>query len=259
MLSGLKEEGEFRYVEEGDGPVLILLHGLFGALSNFETAFSHFTKQYRVVMPILPLYSLPMLSTNVGALAKFLHRFIEFKGYREVNLLGNSLGGHVALVHCSQHPEKVRSLILTGSSGLYENAFGGSFPRREDKVFIKQKVAVTFYDPKHATDELVEECYETINDRTKLLRILALAKSAIRHNMAKEIPKLKMPVCLIWGKQDTITPPDVAEEFHHLIPHSELFWVDECGHAPMMEQPEAFIAILDPWLRKTLATVRSNS
>lgn len=252
MPTGLKEEGEFRYVEEGEGQVVIFLHGLFGALSNFEQALGHFARQYKVVVPMLPLYSMPMLNTNVGNLAEFLDRFIEHKRWKEVNLLGNSLGGHVALVYCSRHAAMVRSLILTGSSGLYENAFGGGFPRREDKEFIRKKVAVTFYDPKHATDELVEECYETINDRSKLIRILSLAKSAIRQNMASEIPKLRMPVLLVWGKQDTITPPDVAEEFHRLIPHSELHWIDECAHAAMMEQPERFNAIVDPWLKKTL-------
>lgn len=253
MLHGLKEEGEFRYVEEGDGPVLLFLHGLFGALSNFEDVFTHFAGRYRVVVPMLPLYSMPMLSTNVPALADFLHRFIVHKGYREVNLLGNSLGGHVALIHCSKRPAGVRTLILTGSSGLYENAFGGSFPRREDKEYLRKKIALTFHDPKHATDELVEECYVTVNDKAKLIRILSLAKSAIRHNMAKDLPDLKMPVCLIWGRQDTITPPHVAEEFHTLIPHSELFWIDNCGHAAMMEHPEEFNRIADAWLTKTLA------
>ena len=252
MLPGLKEEGEFKYVEAGEGHVLILLHGLFGALSNFQVAFDHFATKYRVVVPMLPLYTLPMLNTNVSALAKFLQRFIRHKGWKEVNLLGNSLGGHVALIHCSRHPENVRSLILTGSSGLYENAFGGGFPRREDYNYIKEKVALTFHDPKHATKELVDECYETVNDKSRLIRILALAKSAIRHNMAKELPQLRMPTLLVWGRQDTITPPDVAEEFHQLLPNSTLHWVEACGHAAMMEQPERFNAIVDPWLEATL-------
>ena len=255
MQHQLKEEGEFRYIDVGDGPVLIFLHGLFGALSNFQETIDHFSARYRVVMPMLPLYTMPMLNTNVGALADFLRRFIAHKEFTDINLLGNSLGGHVALIYCSKHAEKIRTLILTGSSGLYENAFGGGFPRREDYEFIKNKVAVTFYDPKHATKELVDECYETVNDKGKLIRILSLAKSAIRHNMATEIPKLKMPVCLIWGKQDTITPPEVAEEFHSLIPQSEVFWIDECGHAAMMEQPTAFNAIVDKWLAKTLSAV----
>lgn len=252
MAQELKEAGEFRYIDAGEGPPLLFLHGLFGALSNFEETIAYFSDRYRVIMPILPLYSLPMLNTNVKALAGFLDRSVKHLGLKDLNLLGNSLGGHVALVYCSLHAENVRTLTLTGSSGLYENAFGGGFPRREDKEFIRRKVALTFHDPKFATEELVEECFVTVNDRAKLIRILSLAKSAIRHNMAGELPKMKMPVCLIWGKQDTITPPHVAEEFNALIPNSELFWIDECGHAAMMEKPAEFNGIMDRWLEKTL-------
>lgn len=254
----IKEEGEFRYVEQGEGPVLMFLHGLFGALSNFENSLAHFSKSYTVVIPMLPIYELPVINTNVGNLAKFLHRFIEHKGWKEVNLVGNSLGGHVGLVHTHKHPEKIRTLSLTGSSGLYENAFGGGFPRREDKEFLRKKIEVTFYDPKHADDELVDECYEIVNDKGKLIRILSLARSAIKHNMGDDLGDFKMPVCLIWGKQDSITPPHVAEEFNEKMPHSELYWIDECAHAAMMEQPEEFNRLLDDWLSKTLGTASAT-
>lgn len=250
MTENLREEGKFRYLEKGEGDVLVLLHGLFGALSNFEEVVEHFSKRYKVVIPMLPLYDLPVLETNAKNIAKFLDKFIRFKGYEQVMLLGNSLGGHVALIYTKKHPEMVKALILTASSGLYENAFGSSFPRREDKEFIRKKVAVTFYDPKHATDELVEECFQVVNDRNRVLRILAIAKSAIRHNMAKDLANMSMPACLIWGKNDTITPPEVAEEFHEKLPDSELFWIDECGHAPMMEHPETFNTLLENWLDK---------
>lgn len=250
MENLIKQDGEFRYIEQGEGNPLILLHGLFGALSNFKDVLDHFSKDYKVVIPMLPLYELPLLDTSAKSIAKFLKKFIAARQYDKVNLLGNSLGGHVALIYTKNHPEKVSSLILTASSGLYENAFGSSFPRREDKEFIRKKVALTFYDPAHATDELVDECYEVVNDRNRVLRILAIAKSAIRHNMAKDLANMDMPSCLIWGRNDTITPPEVAKEFHEKLPDSELFWIDNCGHAPMMEHPEEFNQILSAWLKK---------
>jgi pimeloyl-ACP methyl ester carboxylesterase len=246
----IREEGNFRYIEEGEGKPLILLHGLFGALSNFRDVVNHFSKHHKVVIPMLPLYSMPVLNTGVKSIAHFLHDFIQHKRWEQVDLLGNSLGGHVALIYSREHPEKVRSLTLTASSGLYENAFGSSFPRREDKEFIRKKVAVTFYDPAHATDELVDECFQVVNDRNRVLRILALAKSAIRHNMAKDLPQMTMPTCLIWGRNDTITPPEVAEDFHKMMPNSSLYWIDKCGHAPMMEHPGTFNAILENWFRE---------
>ena len=251
-MEEIKREGKFEYVEKGEGPVIVLLHGLFGALSNFKDVINYFSKDYKVVIPLMPIYELPVLNTNVKSLAKFIHKFIVFKGYDKVSFLGNSLGGHVALVYLTRHPEHVETLILTGSSGLYENTMGGGFPRKGDKIYIKSKVEVTFYDPKHATDELVEECFHLVNDKTKLIRIISLAKSAIRHNMAKDLPKIKVPTCLIWGKNDTITPPEVGEEFHEKIPNSDLFWIDRCGHAPMMEQPEEFNKILAGWLKENL-------
>lgn len=253
MTQELKQEGEFRYIDEGQGPVLLILHGLFGALSNFKDVLDTFKQDFRVVIPMMPVYELPVEETHVRSLAKFIHRFVEFKGFKQVTPLGNSLGGHVALVFALEHPELVHSLVLTGSSGLYENAMGGSFPRREDYDFIKAKVAYTFYDPETATKELVDEVFEIVNNKEKLIRILALAKSAIRHNMAEELHAFEMPVCLIWGRNDNITPPDVADEFHKLLKHSDLFWIDQCGHAPMMERPEAFNAILSPWIKNVHA------
>lgn len=244
------KEDKFEYVEKGDGPVLLLLHGLFGALSNFQDVINHFSDRYKVVIPLMPIYTLPVINTNVKNLAKFVEEFIDYKGFEKVNLMGNSLGGHVGLVYSSKFPERVSTLTLTGSSGLYENSLGSSFPKRSDKNFIKKRVEVTFYDPANATDELVDECFDIVNDKTKVIRILSLAKSAIRHNMNKELPSLKMPSCLIWGKNDEITPPEVAEEFHEHLPNSSLYWIDKCGHAPMMERPSEFNSILDEWLSK---------
>lgn len=246
----IKEESGHKYIEQGEGPVLIVLHGLFGALSNFKDVLDEFSKDYKVVIPIMPIYELPLLKTNVKELASYIHSFIEFKSYKSVTLLGNSLGGHVSLVYTVAHPEMVNAIVLTGSSGLYENAFGGSFPRREDREYIRKKVETTFYDPANATDELIEEVFGIINDRNKLIRVLAIAKSAIRHNMKDDLPGITIPACLIWGKNDGVTPPEVAEDFHALLPNSDLNWIDKCGHAPMMEHPKEFNGLLSPWLKK---------
>ena len=192
MQYEIKEHSQFKYIEEGQGEPLILLHGLFGALSNFRDVVEHFKTSHTVLIPMLPLYSMPLLTTGVKSLAHFLHDFIQFKGYEQVNLLGNSLGGHVALVYAKEHPERVNALILTASSGLYENAFGSSFPRREDKSFIKQKVAVTFYYPKHATADLVDECFGVVHNRNRRRRILFSAPSSLRHNKYKDPPPTKI-------------------------------------------------------------------
>lgn len=249
MTDKLKTEGKFTYAEAGEGPAIIVLHGLMGALSNFGSTFNHFSnKGYQVLIPELPLYTLPLIKTNVKNLAKYLKEFLEHKKIDNAILLGNSLGGHIALYFTKHYQEKVSALVLTGSSGLYENAMGGSFPKRGNYEYIEQKTKDVFYDPKVATKELVDDVYNIVNDRNSVIKTLAIAKSAIRHNMANDLPEMKQPTCLIWGKQDNVTPPEVANDFKKLLPDSNLFWIDKCGHAAMMERPEEFNKILENWL-----------
>lgn len=250
MSYEIKQDGKFKFVEEGNGEPLMLLHGLFGALSNFQPLIEHFKHTHKVVVPMLPLLDLDLLHTSVGGVQKYVHRFIEHRGYHNIHLLGNSLGGHVALVHILKHPEHIRSLILTGSSGLFENGMGDSYPKRGDKEYIRKKTQVTFYDPAIATDELVNEVFEITNNRLKAIKIIALAKSAIRNNLGEELSQIQQPTCLIWGNNDTITPPFVGKEFNRLIPNSELHFIDKCGHAPMMEVPVEFNQLLGKFLAK---------
>lgn len=246
----IRHQEKFKYIEEGNGEPLVLLHGLFGALSNFQSLIEYFKNYNKVIVPVLPLLDMDILHTSVGGLAKFVHKFLEAKQLDGVHLMGNSLGGHVALVHTLKHPERIKSLILTGSSGLFENGMGDSYPKRGDYEYIKKKTELTFYDPKTATKELVDEVYSITNNRLKAIKIIALAKSAIRNNLGEELNQIKQPTLLVWGNNDTITPPFVAREFNKLIPNSELYFVDKCGHAPMMEVPDEFNAILHKFLKK---------
>jgi 2-hydroxy-6-oxonona-2,4-dienedioate hydrolase len=251
MAHLLKKEKDYRYIEVGEGTPIIVLHGLMGGLSNFDSVTDYFgTNGYKVIIPELPIYTMSLIKTNVKSFANYLKGFIDFKGLNEVILLGNSLGGHVGLYHTKMYPEKVKGLVITGSSGLYESAMGSGYTKRSDYEVIKKKAQDVFYDPKVATKAIVDEVYETVNDRNKLIKTLAIAKSAIRHNMAKDLPKMQTPTCIIWGKNDTVTPPEVAIEFHDLLPDSDLFWIDKCGHAAMMEHPDEFNTILNAWLQK---------
>ena len=248
-MNNIIQKHEFRYVESGVGQPIIILHGLMGGLSNFSGVINYFpSKKYHVIIPELPVYSMPILNTSVKSLSDYLHKFISFRKLQDIILLGNSLGGHVGLLFIKNYPKLVKGLVLTGSSGLYENNMGDGYPKRGDYEYIKKKSEAVFFDPKIASKEIVDRVFESVNDRNKLVRTLALAKSAIRHNMSSELPKIKTPTAIIWGKQDTVTPPNVAKEFHELLPDSNLYWIDRCGHAPMMEHPNKFNAILENWL-----------
>ncbi|WP_027001676.1 alpha/beta fold hydrolase [Hugenholtzia roseola] len=246
----IKSEKGFEYIDEGEGEVLLLLHGLFGAMSNWNQVVAHFSKSYRVLIPMMPIYTISIHKADLGGLVAFIEEFVKMKGLRDLTLVGNSLGGHVGLIYALKHKKQVHRLALTGSSGLFENGMGGSYPRRGSYDYIQEKVAYTFYDPAVATKELVDDVFEITNSNAKCLRMITIARSAQRHNMAKEVQQIDIPTLLVWGLNDTITPPLVAHEFNRLLPNSELRFIDRCGHAPMMEHPEIFNAYFEKFLQK---------
>ena len=245
-----KKEKKFSFIAAGEGHPLILLHGLMGGLSNFESTVNFFSERgYKVFVPVLPIYDLPVLNTNLTTIAKYVAKFVEAKASEPVTIVGNSMGGHIGLILTLARPALVTNLVLTGSSGLYERTFGDSFPRKSDKAYIKRKTQEVFFDPTIATDELVDEVFSVVNDRMKGIKTVMLARSAIKHNMLNDLPKIKEPVCLIWGRQDNVTPPEVAIDMHKFLPHSSLYWIENCGHAAMMEKPDEFNRILYEWLQ----------
>ncbi len=248
MALQIKEKQGYEYIDEGEGEVLVLLHGLFGALSNWESVVEKFASEYRVMIPMLPIYEMPIKQAGLDGLVKHVEGFVSMMGLTDMKLMGNSLGGHVGLIYTLANPDKVNGLILTGSSGLFENSMGGSFPRRGSYDYIKERVEYTFYDKNTATPEYIQEVFETTKSIPKCMRIVAIAKSAQRHNMSKEIPNIKVPTLLIWGLNDTITPPMVAHEFDRLMPNTTLRFIDKCCHAPMMEHPDRFNVILKEFL-----------
>lgn len=255
MKFDIKQDKDYKYIDEGHGETLLLLHGLFGALSNYQFILNDFKDKYRVVIPILPIYELGLLESTVGGLVKYVRRFVDHMQLNHMIIVGNSLGGHIAQLYCLDQPQKVKAMVLTGSSGLFERSFGGTFPKRGDYEYIKQRTEYTFYDPKTATKELVDEVFDIVNDKGKAIRVISTAKSAMRENLAERLNQVTCPVLLIWGKEDNITPSFVAEEFHKLIKNSELVWMEQCGHAPMMEKPEEFNRLMANFLNKICVSV----
>ena len=245
------KEGKFQYIESGEGEeALLLLHGLFGALSNFKTIIEEFSDSHNLVVPILPIFSLPIRKLSLKGLVDYVSEFVRMKGYKRLHVLGNSLGGHIALLFALDNQDLVSSIVLTGSSGLFESAMGSTFPKRGDYEFVKNKTESTFYDPKIASKELVDEVYDIVNDRTRAIRIVVTAKSAVRNNLQDKLDQITAPTLLLWGKNDVITPPFVAEKFDELIADTELVFFDNCGHAPMMEHPKDFNQELSNFLAK---------
>ncbi|SEO05545.1 alpha/beta fold hydrolase [Mucilaginibacter sp. OK283] len=227
---------------------MILLHGLFGGLSNWAGVVKYFENRYDMYIPELPLYEKHEGDT-VRYLVDFLATMIDAAKLTKVILVGNSLGGHIAIRYSYQYPHKVDRLVLTGSSGLYENTQVGSYFKRGNYGYIRERVAATFYDPAVATDDLVAEVLEVTTNAYKCLSIIKCAKSTQRDRVLTLLPEINKPVLLIWGEEDSITPPAVARQFRENLPDAALVMLPECGHAPMMEKPAAFNAALQEFIK----------
>jgi pimeloyl-ACP methyl ester carboxylesterase len=244
----IKEKEGFSYIDQGEGEILLLLHGLFGALSNWGGVIDKFSTSRRIIIPLLPIYEMPIRQAGLEGLTAYVEQFVALMNLKNMTVMGNSLGGHIGLMYALNNTDKVKNLVLTGSSGLFENSMGGSYPKRGDYDYIKERVGYTFYNPDTVGDEYINEIFETLKSIPKSLRIVAIAKSAQRNNMAHDIVNIKVPTLLIWGLNDTITPPAVAHEFNKLIPNTTLRFIDKCCHAPMMERPHEFNIILEDFL-----------
>ncbi|WP_316825456.1 alpha/beta hydrolase [Pedobacter miscanthi] len=226
---------------------IIFLHGLFGSLSNWQESVNFFKNDYNIHVPTLSLYDRHQHHL-LESLVEVLDKEIDTLGLKNVSMVGNSLGGHLAILYAHCYPQKVDKLILTGSSGLYENFMIGSFPRRNDRKYIRAHIENVFHDPKHATEELIEEVFEVLSDNRKCIGIIKSAKATQRHSVRDILPRIQKPVLLIWGDNDRVTPPEVAKEFAHLLPAASLLFFNECGHAAMMEKPEDFNKALHGFL-----------
>ena len=236
------------YLVKGKGEIILLLHGLFGELSNWKSVMNHFSKTHKIIIPKIPITEIDVKNANLKDLTTFVRSFTKKLNLESFILMGNSLGGHIALIYSIIYQKNVKKLILTGSSGLYENSFGGSFPKRGDYNYINERINHTFYNPNILTKKYVDNVFNTLNDNSKCLNIITVARSAQRNNLAKKLYKIKCPTLLVWGLNDTITPPSVAHQFNNLIPKSSLRFIDKCCHAPMMEQPKKFNKVIEPFI-----------
>ena len=258
LAFSLHETDGFQYVDEGPAtevPPIVLLHGMIGTVSNWNRAIQALAQHhYRVIVPVLPVTELPLNQTHIPGFSDFVRKFLTTMELGPHVLGGNSLGGHVALYYTLRYPAEVKALVLTGSAGIREREVGTMTPRRRDRTFIRERAAMTFYDPNMVTDSLVDFAYDLLNDRKMVLRLIRVARSTQSETLTDRLSEIDVPTQLIWGQEDQITPPDVAEEFKALLPQARLAFIERCGHAPMMEHPTAFNEILLEFLRQVIGT-----
>lgn len=231
------------------GPQILLLHGLLGALSNWESVFPLLENFSRPVALKFPLLTSHRSEVKVKSLALMTEYLIRRDKMAPAVLCGNSLGGHVALRLCLASPDLVDCLILTGTSGLYEHTVD-SLPVRPNRTFVSDHMRRVFSDPRFITDKAVDEIAAILADRMRVLNLIHAARSAKKDNLQHVLPQVKVPTLLLWGEDDQVTTMDVADMFHRLIPNSTLVTIKKCGHAPMIEHPEWFAEQVQRFLQK---------
>lgn len=256
----VQQDDRYKFIclqEERDNTApLVLLHGMFGGLSNFDPLLGRI-KERTVFVPEIPVYEFDKNRLNIPELSKWLHRVLRDHEIEQPILLGNSMGGHIALQYALSYPYDVKALVLTGSSGLFENDLGSSRPKRYNREYVKQRASLTFYDDL-VDDTIIDEILEVLQSPSKLTRLLRIARSTHQHNLEDELKNITHPALLVWGRNDVITPPEVAEQFLQKLPNATLKWIDECGHAPMMERPDAFAGYLHDFLNELTISDQDN-
>jgi pimeloyl-ACP methyl ester carboxylesterase len=247
----MNDGAQFRWIEGGEGECVLFLHGLLGDMYHWEAAVDALAPACRAMALTLPVFDPRLAEPTIAEVGRHVVRFLDAVDVRRAVLGGNSLGGHVALHIALARPERVAGLILTGSSGLFERSITGRAPHRPTAAYVQERMEEVFYDQALVTAARVEAVRRLVTERATALRVLHFAKAAKRDNVQDRLGEIAVPTLVVWGKEDRITPLGVGERFHALIPGSQLWTLTNCGHAPMLEQPHAFGAIVREWLHET--------
>jgi 2-hydroxy-6-oxonona-2,4-dienedioate hydrolase len=242
---------EFRWLERGAGEPVVLLHGLMGQMRHWEPVLEALVEECRPIALTLPIFHPALPEASIDELARYVVRFLDALEIPRVVVGGNSLGGHVALRLTLEHADRVSGVVLTGSSGLFERSFTSGVPHRPDRKYVRHKMEEVFFDPRLVTDGWVDDVHRVLTTAASALRVLRFARDARRDNLEGRLKEIRVPALLVWGLDDRITPPEVAERFRARLPDAQLWQLPRCGHAPMLEWPEAFADIVADWLEGT--------
>jgi len=237
-VSGKRIEADV--VECGSGVPVVFLHGLVGLNEHWGKVVDRISSRVRCITLEVPLLSLRGVDCSLSAVSAMTMQFIDREIGQPAVLVGNSFGGHVALRVTHERPELVHALVLAGSSGLIERTVVKGAPVRPSREWLIEKIGELFYDKSkmHAGD--VDRAYELLNERGGARAMVKLSKSARRDNMTDDLGDIHQPTLLLWGREDVVTPPSAGQGFSELMPDARLCWLENCGHAPMIEAPEPF-------------------
>lgn len=226
--------------EIGTGTPIVFLHGLVGLNEHWESVVDRVRTGLRCVLFELPLLQLRGDECSIHGATDLTARFLREHLGTPAILVGNSFGGHVALRIALDHPSLVRGLVLAGSSGLIEKSMVSDIQIRPSKEWLRRKIGELFFDPNNMREADLDRAYAELSNRGGARAMVKLSRSARRDHLGERIADIAAPTLLIWGRQDIVTPPEAAEGFHRMIHGSRLVWLENCGHAPMIERADLF-------------------
>jgi 2-hydroxy-6-oxonona-2,4-dienedioate hydrolase len=238
-----KISGNHIFLEAGAGKPVIFCHGLFGGIFNIDIVCTEIAKEYRFLMPYLPIHDLPLLDCTIQNLGDYLEIFINDLQLEEAIVIGNSVGGGAALYCAAKSFGKIKGLVLCGSSGLSSIPLVNGFFQRKNIALVKEAIQDIFFNRDVVPPEMVQDVFNAIQRNKVVLRSIRFTKSATHYKMHRELPGIHTPTLLVWGRQDPITPVEVAHQFTALLPHATLFVLHECGHVPTQEKPYQFLGL----------------
>lgn len=238
---------KLHYREAGEGPVVILLHGLGGDGSRWTATMNVLAKDFRVIALDQIGFGAsdkPLVNYDHGLLGEFLVEFMKAIGVDKASILGHSMGAFVGMDAAVNHPEMVDRLILLDGGGM-ENA-----PRSAHLVQIQNGTTLAqtreyfelmFYDKSRVTDQMVRDNYvRRLNASYTISRMQEARAKNLALLTEEQARGIRAPTLIIWGKQDELLDPSMAGELDRVIPDARVELLDKCGHIPQVEQPERF-------------------
>ncbi|MBL7840414.1 MAG: alpha/beta hydrolase [Cyclobacteriaceae bacterium] len=236
------------YINTGEGQAVILLHGIFGNVHIWKPVVEALRNSYQVIVPRIPIRDLTLEDANVKHVAHILHEFIEHHALRNVILVGHAVGGQLALIYTHLYPANVKKLVLVSSAGLMErSALPGSEPT--DIQILQDEFENAFYFRSDMREHVSEELLEVISDESKQAALGEIVRSSKQHQVSSFLNKIDHPVLLVWGLLDPVSPPESALHFNDLLSNSEIRFIENCGHVPMIEKPDQFVTHLLVFLK----------
>ncbi len=245
-----KIKGNHIYLEAGEGRPIVFSHGLFGGIFNIDKVCKELSKKNRFLMPYLPMYDMALIDCTVKKLGDYLETFINDLGIEDAIVIGSSMGGGAALYYAAKKNNKLKGLVLCGSSGLSSIPLTKGYFKRKNFEFVQEATRDIFYNRNIPPDEMVTDVFNAIQSTEVVLRSIRFTKAATNNRMHNELKEVRVPATLIWGKEDPITPVEVAPLFQQLIPDATLSIINNCGHVPTQEKPYEFLEILQDLLKK---------